>query len=151
MVRLGDGEDLASRLYREDDRRGWLLEQLKSAPVAPKVRSKTEDGGYRKKAADRTRDLLARGIDPNELELGELLERIVGYVETYVVLPVIKRGEERYERAVANLLALWVVHTWAFPAWWATPYLRIVSAAPESAKSLLHGGALDLAAGHGSR
>ncbi len=137
MVRLGDGEDLASRLYREEDRRGWLLEALASAPVAPKVRRKAEDGAYRRKAADRTRQLLAKGIDPERLELAELLDRLVDYIQTYVVLPVVEKGDERYERAVGDLLALWVVHGWTFPAWWATPYLRVTSAAPESAKSLL--------------
>jgi hypothetical protein len=137
VVRLGEGEDLASRLVREEDPRAWLRDALANAPVAPKVKLKAEEGGYRKKAADRTRDLLARGIDPERLDLAELLDRLVAYVETYVVLPVVEKGGDRYERAVANLLGLWIMHTWAFPAWWATPYLRIVSAAPESAKSLL--------------
>ncbi len=108
VLRVGDGEDLASRLYREDDREGWLRAALEQAKPAPKLRLKAETGGYRSKAADRTRDLLARGIDPDKLELDELLERIVDYIETYVVLPMIERGEERYERAVADLLALWI-------------------------------------------
>ena len=137
VVKLGDGEDLASRLYREEDRRGWIRNVLAKAPVAPKVRIKAEEGGYRKKAADRTRDLLARGIDPERLDLAELLDRLAAYVETYVVLPVIERGGKRYERGVGDLLALWVMHNWAFAAWWASAYLRITSAAPESAKSLL--------------
>ena len=137
VLRVGDGEDLASRLYREDDREGWLRAALEQAKPAPKLRLKAETVGYRRKAADRTRDLLARGIDPNELELDELLERIRDYIQTYVVLPTIERGEERYERAAADMLALWTLHTWTFSAWWATAYLRVTSAAPESAKTLL--------------
>ena len=34
-------------------------------------------------------------------------------------------------------MALWVLHTHAFEAAWATPYLRIVSATPDSGKTLL--------------
>ena len=58
----------------------------------------------------------------------ELLDEIRAFVCEFVVLP----SEE-----TADLLALWVLHTHAFIASWATPYLRIVSAAPDSGKTLL--------------
>ena len=73
IVKLGDGEDLASRLYRESDRTAWLRAALEKAPTAPKLKLKAEDGGYRRKAADSTRDLLAQGIDPERIDLAELL------------------------------------------------------------------------------
>jgi hypothetical protein len=61
-------------------------------------------------------------------ETVELLNDVRAFVRRYVVLP----SDE-----IGDLLALWVLHTHAFPAWFATPYLRIVSAAPECGKSLL--------------
>jgi hypothetical protein len=57
-----------------------------------------------------------------------LLDRIRAFVCEFVVLP----SDE-----VADLVALWVLHSHAFAASWATPYLRIVSAAPDSGKTLL--------------
>lgn len=137
VVRLGEGEDLASRLAREDDRPGWLRAALEEAPPAPKLKPKAEVGGYRKKAADRTRDLLAQGIDPERIDLAELLDVTRDFIRSYVVLPMVSRGDEEHEHVVGDLLALWVAHTWAFEACFATPYLRVVSAAPVSAKSLL--------------
>jgi len=58
----------------------------------------------------------------------ELLGDLKDFVERFVVLP----AEE-----VSDLLALWTLHTHAFEAAWATPYLRITSAAPSSGKTLL--------------
>jgi hypothetical protein len=58
----------------------------------------------------------------------ELLEEIKSFIGRFVVLP----SEES-----RDLLALWVLHTHAFEAAWATPYLRITSAAPSSGKTLL--------------
>jgi hypothetical protein len=58
----------------------------------------------------------------------ELLEDLSDFIGRFVVLP----GDE-----VADLIALWVLHTWAFEAAFATPYLRVTSAAPASGKSLL--------------
>ena len=78
-----------------------------------------------------------RGSTPSASSSAELLDRLVDYIQAYVVLPAVEREEKRYERAVGDLLALWIVHGWTFPAWWATPYLRVTSAAPESAKTLL--------------
>jgi hypothetical protein len=137
VIRLGDGEDLASRLFREEDRAGWLRSALENAKDVPKLRlKKAEEGGYRRKKADATRDLLAQGIDPDKIDLAELLDDICTYIRTYVVLPVIVKDDEEHH-AVAHVLALWVAHTWGFDSCWATPYLRVVSAAPVSAKSLL--------------
>ncbi|HKH14529.1 MAG TPA: toprim domain-containing protein [Solirubrobacterales bacterium] len=42
VLRVGDGEDLASRLYREPDREAWLSIALDEAKPAPKVRLKAE-------------------------------------------------------------------------------------------------------------
>jgi hypothetical protein len=58
----------------------------------------------------------------------QLLEEIVVFIRRFLVLP---------SQDVAHLLALWVLHTHAFRAAWATPYLRITSAVPESGKTLL--------------
>jgi 5S rRNA maturation endonuclease (ribonuclease M5) len=58
----------------------------------------------------------------------ELLDEIRGFIVRFVVLP---------SDAAADLLALWVLHTHALEAAWATPYLRIVSATPDSGKTLL--------------
>jgi hypothetical protein len=58
----------------------------------------------------------------------ELLDEIRGFIVRFVVLP---------SDAAADLLAVWVLHTHAFEAFWATPYLRVTSATPESAKTLL--------------
>jgi hypothetical protein len=58
----------------------------------------------------------------------ELLAEIEAFLGRFVVLP---SAEAR------DLLALWVAHTWALDAAFATPYLRITSAAPSSGKTLL--------------
>lgn len=58
----------------------------------------------------------------------ELLDEIGVFLRRFVVLP----SDE-----VRDLLSLWVLHTHAFEAAWATPYLRITSAAPGSGKTLL--------------
>jgi Protein of unknown function (DUF3631) len=57
-----------------------------------------------------------------------LLEDIREFIARYLVLP----GEE-----VADLLALWVAHTYVLDSFFTSPYLRVVSAAPESGKSAL--------------
>jgi hypothetical protein len=66
--------------------------------------------------------------DTEPIDTAELLDEIRTFVRRFVVLPT----EE-----TADLLALWVLHSHAFEASWATPYLRIVSAAPNSGKTLL--------------
>ena len=58
----------------------------------------------------------------------ELLTEIRKYVGRFIVLP----SDE-----AADLIALWVLHTHAFDAARATPYLRITSATPNSGKTLL--------------
>jgi hypothetical protein len=58
----------------------------------------------------------------------ELLSEIGAFITRFVVLP---------SPETADLLALWVLHSHAFEAAWATPYLRITSAAPSSGKTLL--------------
>ena len=63
-----------------------------------------------------------------EVDGGELLDDVARFIERFQVLP---------SREVADLLALWVLHTHSFEAAWATPYLRITSAAPESGKTQL--------------
>jgi Protein of unknown function (DUF3631) len=57
-----------------------------------------------------------------------LLGDLRAFITSYVVLPC---------REAADLLALWTLHTWAFEAAFATPYLRITSATPDSGKTLL--------------
>lgn len=128
LIRLGDGEDIASRLYAEEDRTAWLTGVIEGARDVPKLKLALETGGYRTKGADRKRELLAKGIDPDKLDLSELLDEVWSYITDYVILP---------SEAVADTLALWTVHTHVFDACFATPYLRLTSAAPESAKSLL--------------
>jgi len=58
----------------------------------------------------------------------ELLNEISEFIRRFVVLP---------SDDAADLLAMWVLHTHAFEAAFATPYLRITSAAPSSGKTLL--------------
>ena len=66
---------------------------------------------------------------PSEpIDGAELLDSIGGFIERFQVLP---------SAEVRDLLALWVLHTHAFEAAWATPYLRVTSAAPESGKTQL--------------
>ena len=62
------------------------------------------------------------------IDTAALLEEIAAFLKRFVVLP----SEES-----CDLLALWTIHTWAFDAAFATPYLRITSAAPGSGKTLL--------------
>jgi hypothetical protein len=63
-----------------------------------------------------------------EVDTAELLDEVRTFITRFVVLP---------STAAADLLAIWVLHTHAFEAFWATPYLRVVSAAPDSGKTLL--------------
>ena len=58
----------------------------------------------------------------------ELLDDVRAFITDYMILP---------SNEVADLLALWVLHTHAFEAASRTPYLRIVSAMPECGKTLL--------------
>jgi hypothetical protein len=58
----------------------------------------------------------------------ELLDEIGGFIERFQVLP---------SPEVRDLLGLWVLHSHTLEAAWATPYLRITSAAPESGKTQL--------------
>jgi Protein of unknown function (DUF3631) len=60
-------------------------------------------------------------------EISELLDAIEVFIRRYVVL------EERQ----ATATTLWVVHTWAVEAAYATPYLFATSAEPESGKTRL--------------
>jgi hypothetical protein len=128
VVKLGEGEDLASRLFREDDRAGWLEQALANAPVAPKVKLKAETGGYRRKKADRTRELMAEGIDPKGINGTELLAEIESFVCRFVVFP---------STASPRFVALWTLHTHAITAADATPYLGIVSPTKRCGKSRL--------------
>jgi hypothetical protein len=74
----------------------------------------------------------SNGADPvadiDRIDGAELLDSIAGFITRFQVLP---------SQEVEDLLALWVLHTHAFEAAWATPYLRITSAAPESGKTQL--------------
>ena len=63
----------------------------------------------------------------------DLLTEISTFIRRFVVLPVPLKDQD----VVGDLLALWVLHTHTFEASWATPYLRITSAAPDSGKTLL--------------
>jgi hypothetical protein len=127
VLKLGDGEDLASRLAAEDDREGWLRGALEAAPEAPKLRPKAEPQGYgRAKKADRLRELRARGLDPDK-PLAELLDSLVALVHRFVVLA----------DAQAWVIALWVAHAHAIDAADSTPYLAITSAEKRSGKSRL--------------
>jgi hypothetical protein len=78
--------------------------------------------GEAKNGADPTR---ARG---DRVDGAELLDAVAGFIERFMVLP---------SKRVADLLAIWILHSHALEAAWATPYLRIVSATPECGKSLL--------------
>lgn len=128
VVRLGDGEDLASRLYREADREGWLRVALEAARDAPKLKLKAEPEGYgRRKAADRKRELLARGIDPDKLDLAELLDSLTALVRRFVVA----------DDAQTTILALWIARAHALDAADTTPYLAVTSAEKRSGKSRL--------------
>ena len=128
LIELGEGEDLASRLYREEDRAAWITEAVDKAKPIPKLRLKPESGGYREKKAERTRDLLTRGIDPKAIDGAELLEEIETFIRRFVVFP---------SPASPRVLALWVIHTYAIPAADATPYLGIVSPTKRCGKSRL--------------
>ena len=63
-----------------------------------------------------------------EIDAAELLDELGAFITRFQVLP---------SQQVTDLLALWVLHTHAFDAAWATPYLRITSAAPGVGKTLL--------------
>jgi Protein of unknown function (DUF3631) len=68
-------------------------------------------------------------IEPVEsIDGAELLDAVGAFIERFQVLP---------SPEVRDLLGLWVLHTHTLEAAWATPYLRITSAAPESGKTQL--------------
>ncbi|MGH2964771.1 MAG: DUF3631 domain-containing protein [Solirubrobacterales bacterium] len=67
------------------------------------------------------------------LETAELLDEIRTFIRRFVVLPTPLEDHD----VVGDLLAVWTLHTHAFEASWATPYLRITSATPDSGKTLL--------------
>jgi len=67
-------------------------------------------------------------VNAPEARTAELLEAVEGTLRRYVVLP----GE-----AEACALALWVAHSWAFDAAFATPYLTVLSPERRSGKTLL--------------
>jgi hypothetical protein len=58
--------------------------------------------------------------------LGELLDAISAILRRYVVFPLQEQ---------ANVVALWVVHTWLIDAFEYTPYLNVFAAAKRSGKS----------------
>ena len=62
------------------------------------------------------------------VDTAELLDEVRMFVRRFVVLPTDGTGD---------LIALWVLHTHAIGAAWASPYLRVTSAAPDSGKTLL--------------
>jgi len=68
------------------------------------------------------------GKEYAQVDGAELLGDLREFTRRFAVLP----SDE-----VADLLALWTLHTWTFEGAWATPYLRITSAAPDSGKTLL--------------
>lgn len=127
IVKLGDGEDLASRLHREEDRAGWLRDAIATAAAAPKLATKAEPAGYgRVKKADRIRDLRAKGLDPDR-SLDELLVDVAALVRSFVVLT----------DPQTTAVALWIAHTHAVAAADTTPYLAVTSAEKRSGKSRL--------------
>ena len=129
VVKLGEGEDLASRLYGEPDPVGWLSQALKDARDVPKLRLGDEPQGYgRRKPADKLRELRAKGIDPERIDGAELLDEVERFLRRFVVFG---------DRAASRAVALWVLHTHAFAAAEATPYLGIVSPTKRCGKSRL--------------
>jgi hypothetical protein len=64
----------------------------------------------------------------DEVDGAELLDALGAFIERFQVLP---------SPEVRDLLGLWVLHSHTLEAAWATPYLRITSAAPESGKTQL--------------
>jgi Protein of unknown function (DUF3631) len=62
------------------------------------------------------------------ISTADLLNEIRTFVRRFVVLPTDE---------TADLIALWTLHSHSFEASWATPYLRITSATPDSGKTLL--------------
>lgn len=129
VIALDDDEDLAAKLYAEDDREGWLRSALEKARDVPKLRlEKAEPEGYgHNKAADRRRDLLAKGIDPDKLDVAALLDDVAAFIRRYVFLSS--------TQSVA--LALWVAHSHVLGASRVTPYISVTSAEPGCGKTLL--------------
>lgn len=73
-------------------------------------------------------------IPPDQpIDGAELLGDVAAFIRRYVVLPTPVEDAD----VIGDMLAAWVLHTWSAEASWATPYLRIVSATPESGKTLL--------------
>ena len=127
IIKLGDGEDLASTLYAETDRPAWLRAAVEGVETVPKLRPLKEETGAYAKPADRKRELLAKGIDPDHIDVGELLRDVEAFIHRYVFL----------SDAQGAMVALWVLHTHSFAEARCTPYLSITSAEPGSGKTLL--------------
>lgn len=108
-VELAEGRDLADCLaaQAEDQRADWIANMLLD----------TQAGG------EETVEVPGAPVDT-----AELLDEVKRFIGRFVVLP---------SEAAADLLALWVLHTHAIGGFWATPYLRVTSAAPDSGKTLL--------------
>src|SRR5262249_38461403 len=68
----------------------------------------------------------AESLRASRCELSDLLDSIVAVLRRYVVFPL----EEQ-----AEVIALWVAHTWTFCAFDYTPYLFVFAAAKRSGKS----------------
>ncbi len=128
LIRIADGEDLASSLFAESDRPAWLRAAIENAEDVPKLRPlKEESGGYHTKAADRKRELLTKGFDPDRINVGELLDDVVNFLCRYVFM----------SKSQATVLALWVAHCHTLESSRVTPYISVTSAEPGSGKTLL--------------
>jgi Toprim-like len=97
VLHLEDGEDLASSLHGEEDRRRWLAQALEGAPEAPKLSTELETGDYRKggqkKRPSQATQLveLAEGV--------ELFHSPGSEAEAYARIPVGERHETWSVRA----------------------------------------------------
>jgi hypothetical protein len=68
----------------------------------------------------------AESLRASTCELSDLLDSIVAVLRRYVVFPL----EEQ-----AEVIALWVAHTWGLAAFEYTPYLHVFSAETACGKS----------------
>ena len=89
--------------------------------------TKTRTNGSTPKTTQRDGDNTG-GSAPPDVDGGELLEDIRGFITRHVVLP---------SAFVADLLALWVLHTWCLDAATYTPYLHICSPVKRAGKTRL--------------
>lgn len=109
-IQLAEGLDLADSLaaVAEDQRGEWIANALVDAKAAAEEAVQAAPGAL--------------------VDTAALLDEVKSFISRFVVLP---------SEAVADLLALWVLHSHSIGAAWATPYLRVTSAAPDSGKTLL--------------